>query len=142
MKTIYVLLATLFLVGSSYAGDIDTVVTSRNHFQDTLTATIDTVDVSFDNSGEGLNHFSFTVFSTTGADTIDVYTQSADGLNWVKIGMMNLTSGSATALTQILSSTTPSLYEILDPSPLKIRFLCLDAGSASSVVIYGGKKIE
>ena len=142
MRTIYLILASLILAGVSYAGDIDTAVTSRNHFQDTLTATIDTVDVSFDNAGEGLNHFSFTVFSTTGADTLDVYTQSADGPTWDKIGMMNLTSGSATALTEILSSTTPTLYEILDPLPLKIRFLCTDEESASTVVIYGGKSIE
>ena len=131
--------ALLVLAGSVYAGDIDTLV-SKHVFMDTLTATIDTVDVGFDNSGDELNDFIITTFATTGADTIDVQTLSADGLNWVKVGLTNLASGSV--VTQIITSTTAVHYAPLDPYPLKLRFVVLDAGSASTVIVYGARSIQ
>ena len=132
-------IALLVLAGSVYAGDVDTLVSKRAVYLDTLTATKDTVDVGFRNDEKELNHFYITSFATTGADTIQVFTLSPDGLNWVQVGLTDLASGSV--VTQIITSTTKKSFIPLDPFPIKMRFICTDAGSASSVLIYGGQTI-
>jgi hypothetical protein len=140
MKKIFVLIALIAaFTGSMYAGDVDTLIAKGNTFKDTMTATKDTMDIGLRNDEYGLNLFQISAFATTGADTIDVYTLSPNGLTWVKVGLTDLASGSV--VTQIITSTTAKTYVPLDEYPIRVRLVCTDAGSASSVVIYGGKKI-
>jgi hypothetical protein len=136
MKHLISLLAIVVLFSlSAFAGDIDTVGV-KYYYQDTLTATLDTMDIAFTNP-ERFSDYSIQIYATSGADTINVYTLSKDGNFWTQVAMTDLSSGSA--VTQIITSTTPKEFVLLDPQPNKIRLICADAGSASSVFVVCGK---
>jgi hypothetical protein len=95
-----------------------------NYYKDTLTTTIDTIDVLF-NDYLPKDTYTLTAYTTTGTDTVLVYTQSLDMTTWVY-------------KTEFVITTTPVEYGIDDPQPNKIRLITADV-SASCVFILAGK---
>lgn len=134
MKTVFV--ALLLACSFAQAQDVDTIRTQRDFYADTLTASRDTIDVRFLNEAHMLNYFVITAYTTTGTDTIDVYTKSTDQRIFSQVALTDLNAGSAVA--RIIITTTPKEYFIPDPDPVRIRLVCPDV-SASIVFTLGGK---
>ena len=106
-----------------FAQDVDSVVVWNIFYRDTLTASIDTIDIRF-GSSERFDAYTLTAYST-GIDTIDVYTRSLDMETWVY-------------KTEFIIDTEPVEYGIDDPQPNKIRLITTDH-SANCVFILSGK---
>jgi len=123
MKKILILFLILF-AGNTFAQDVDTTITWGSTYRDTLTTAIDTIDARFQNT-ESFEAYTLTAYTTTGTDTVLVYTQSLDMETWVY-------------KTEFIITTTPVEYGIDDPQPNKIRLVTTDV-SASCVFILTGK---
>lgn len=139
MKKIILLTIWFVFFAWSYglAGDVDTIVTVNPYFLDTLTATIDTIDVAFMNP-QRFSCFTITVKSSAN-DTITVWTPSRDGSLWVQHALVDLSTNLDVA--SIPATTTQKEYLILDPQPQKIRVISLSDDSSTCIISVAGKKV-
>ena len=133
MKTF---LLFIFLSLNIFAQDLSVIESSDRYYRDTLTATIDTVDIAFSDLIPQ-TYITVSCYTTTGTDTIDVYNQSLDGIMWTKVGLTDLTVD--TVSTQIIITTTPKEYQVLSPQVYKTRLITTDH-SASIVFTINAKK--
>ena len=138
MKKILFVIALIGMTFTAKSQDVDTTITSSHvfYFKDTLTTTIDTVDVEFNWAVLGTNTYTI-VAKSSAADTLTVWTRSMDGTIWSQVGMMDLSSGSYVA--SIVASTTGKEFEILDPQPNKIRVISTSNDGSTCIVIYQAK---
>jgi hypothetical protein len=133
MLSLSLLLALLLLPNIGKAQDV--IVTPNGLlYSDTLTETIDSIQVHFPVSA--LEFVTVTVYTTTGADTVTIWTRPFGGLLTQKAAM-DLSVG--TYVTQLIVSTTPKEYEILTDFKDEIELRTSDV-SASIVFILAGKE--
>ena len=130
------ILFILFISGICWSQDLSVIEDNTPYYHDTLTATIDTIDIAFSDLIPQ-SYITISCYTTTGTDTIDVYNQSLDGLIWSKVGVNDLTID--TVSTQIIITTTPKEYQILSPNVFKTRLITPDH-SASIVFTVNAKK--
>lgn len=130
MKKIIILFLALLLYGSVYGQDVDTTVTSN--YTDTLTATVDTIQVTFRGQYQ---YVILTAYTTTGTDTIFVETMDKGSLVWSKKALVDM-STTAPYSDAVITTTKTSFY-VFDPKFRKIRLYTSDT-SASTVVNIGG----
>ena len=124
MKKIITLL--IFLTVTICAQDVTSNLGwGTTTFRDTLTSTIDTIDVKF-RAGD---YFTISVVSS-GTDTIYVFTRT-DGANglWSRKAILDLSTNSV--VTEIIATTTTKEYLILEPPSQWIRLVTPDASAAS-----------
>lgn len=137
MKKLICLLLFVWQVGVSQ--DVDaTVALGVNFYRNTLTATLDTVDVTFTSpASQGIGYYTVVAYST-GDDTAQVWILSNDGLTWTQQGMVDLSDNSND--TQIIATTTSKEFVLYDVTPRKIRLITTDH-SAALTFILGGKRV-
>lgn len=132
-------LIVLALMSFSFAGfaqDRDTT-TTKFFFRDTLTATIDTIQISMLGDQLGAEYWSVVMYRTSaGYDTVKVDFLSGDGLVWVKEALTDAVSGLDS--TQFISTEVPREVFFQQP-PIKTRFITAD-GVASTVFIMSARK--
>ena len=122
-----IIFAILVLIGSVIVmGQDRTVLPNTPFYKDTLSASRDTIDVLFSDYGDK-ETFTFTAYTTTGTDTVLIYTKSLDGTIWV--------SKASFAIT-----TTPVEYGIDDPEPTAIRVISTSNDASTTVFVLAGKK--
>jgi len=135
MKTFNLILLLLLVSFPVFAQDA-TWTPSVPFQQDTLTETADTLDFVLTNF-RGSDFYSVVAYTTTGTDSAQIFTLSANSAVWIQQGVIDLSAN--TTATQIIATTTPKEWVLLDPDPKKIRLTTEDA-SASMVIILAGKK--
>jgi hypothetical protein len=136
MKTLLFIL--LFVPSLVIAGDIDSTLTTRHWFKDTLTATVDTIDITFSQDyREMFEEYTIIAWDSTDYDTVNVYTLAEDNATWVLGGLVDLTDNSSDAA--IIVTTTPKEFKLNAYDPKRIRLLTPD-GEATCRFIIAGKK--
>jgi len=135
MKTILATILTLFLACGLFAQDLDTTVT-RGYFKDTLTATLDTMNIGL-YAQDTYEDIIISTYTTTGTDTFTVWNPSPDGSFYSQVGVRDLSTGWDS--TRVIIGTTPKQFSLFHPFPMKIRLVTEDA-SASTVFIISGRK--
>lgn len=132
MKKIIVFL--FLFVGISFGQDVTTTMGwGTNSFRDTLTATIDSIKV---NGVGGGVVYTITAYTTTGTDTVNVYSLPMGYTVWAQKSLTDLVSGDL--VTQIIVTTTPKEYIVSDPNLVSMLLVTPD-GSANCVVIVSKK---
>ena len=102
---------------ASYAQDVSATPIGTYH-ADSLKTTRDTVDVAF-RADLGIGYHTITCYTSTGTDTVKIYTKSLDAGYWVQHGVVDASDNSDA--TQIIISTTPKEFIIYDVQPGSIR---------------------
>jgi hypothetical protein len=120
-----------------------TVGTLTTFYRDSLTVDKDTITVTFTSPFKrSLNFYTITVQSSVSDDdTLLIYTQSADALEWVLAGVKGITTG--TYGTSIITSQTWTEYELTDPQPFggAIRITrASDDASVPRIIVTGKRK--
>ena len=135
MKTVIAILFCLLSVTAS-AQDVDTLIT-RNYYQDTLVTTggVDTIQIAISNAGQ-FESCTLTALTTTGTDTILVYTLAPNGVTWVQAGLIDLGADAAVTFAEV--TTAGEEFLILGAFPTKVRLVTVDV-SASCIIILSGK---
>ena len=123
-----------------FAQDVDTL--SRGTFyQDTLAtaSSVDTIQAGFDVAILRNNVTYIVAYTTTGTDTVKVFSQAANGLTWVR---SLLTTSMVTPVEDsiMVVTTTPREWIIFGTLAPKYLLVTSDV-SASTVFIIGGKRI-
>jgi hypothetical protein len=123
-----IIFLVLILVGITFAQSNNVnELTARTFYKDTLTTSIDTIDVSFYDKYE---YYTISCYTTTGTDTIDVYVnQEGDGSFYTKNGLRDLTAD--TVVSRIIITTTPKQFQLLCPNPKTIRLISPDTSSST-----------
>lgn len=133
MKT---LLLFIFLTASAYSQDVDTLLSARLPvFQDTLTATIDTIQVRIPSSW---SYYTITAYTSTGTDSVEVSTLSINNLIWSRHGVTDLSTG--VDATQIVVTTTAIEFYVMDTTPNKIRLVRPSNDAGTTIIVVSGKK--
>jgi hypothetical protein len=142
MRKYLFILITLFFIRPILAQDVDpapdidtTVV--FNYFHDSLTVTIDTADVVFPDL-LNIDYHTISIYTISGADTVNVFTQSTDGLIWSQKALTDLSAD--TSASFIIVSTVPKEYIISDPQPGKIRIISTSNDGSITVFTLSGKR--
>jgi hypothetical protein len=124
-KYLIVILFLIFIKTFAQSQNIYTAPTNT-WYHDTLTTTIDTIDVALSDT-KGIKYVTVSCYTTTGTDTLYVYTKSMDNLIWVK------------ELTPEIITTTAQEFMIYNPQPWLLRLITPDV-SANIVFTVNGKK--
>jgi hypothetical protein len=104
-------------------------------YRDTLTTSLDTMDIKFQS---GFDYYTISVYTTTGTDTVNVYSKGeGDYAFYVQKALIDLTNNNL--VTQIIVSTTPKEYLLQDPGTMYLRLITPDA-SANTVFTVNAKK--
>lgn len=128
----------LSVIGIGYAQDTTRSASMTAYYVDSLTTTKDTIDFVFD---AALKTDKFSVVATsTAVDTVEVYTQSLDGVRWVKQGVVDLATN--TVIATIIGATTSKELQLLDPRPKKIRLVSLSNDGSICHVVVQTKRSE
>ena len=133
MKTTMLAILIVLAVGTAFAQDT-TAVPAGNFYADSLKSSSypttvgngsarDTLDVQF-SSAVRPGYYSISLYTSTGTDTVNVYTYSPNRSFWVKHGMVDLSDNSD--VTQIIITTTAKEFVVLDREPVKIRLTTAD----------------
>jgi hypothetical protein len=138
MKTLLFVSLILLACASALGQDVNAFPTGRT-YSDTLTADVDTIDINFAIDIMGITQYMISAFTTTGTDTVDVYVLSFDGNMWSKEALVDFSSGSD--VTQIIITTTPKTFGMVDYEVPKLRLLTNDS-TASTVFNVQGKKLR
>jgi len=113
------------------AQDVNTTFVS--YFSDTLTATIDTMQLYPEAPHQ---YYTIAAVTTTGTDTVKVFT-AARGGTFSQKALRDLSTGSP--VTEITATTTVKEYLIYDPDVIAIKLITPDV-SASCIVKVSGKR--
>lgn len=134
MKKLFLLVITLVGLSYSQSNNVDTaVVSSKAWFLDTLTTSIDTMDIQLDMDVFKADKITITAVSSA-VDTVLVYVKSHDNSFWVQVGVLGLHNNTVTA--SIFGSTTISEYQILGVQPRRLRLVSTsDDGSTCRVLV-------
>lgn len=120
----------MFCASLLLAQDID-VHPETPYYNNTLTATRDTIDITFDRVDailkKAIQSYTFTAYTTTGIDTVKIYTLSLDATIWVY-------------KSTIIVTTTPIETDIDDPQPYTIRLITNDS-TANTVFVVAAKNV-
>ena len=116
-----------------FGQDVNTNVYTT-FYRDTLTATIDTVQLKFQ---LGFDYFTISIYSS-GTDTVHVYTKGEGDYGlWTRKALIDLSSSSV--VTEIVATSTVKEYLIQDPSTMWLRLITPD-GSAGAIFTINAKK--
>ena len=132
MKKMFLL---LLVVLPLMAQDVSVQVGASTFYRDTLTTSIDTVDVNFSNN---YSYHTLLAFTLSGADTVQIYALSLDGTTWSRHSAVDATDG--TNVTQIVASTTPKEYVLFDTKPQTVRLISTSNDGSSTVFVLGTKR--
>jgi hypothetical protein len=135
MKTTLMLALLFLLPGLAVAQDVSTSIGSLGYYTNTMTATVDSIQLNTSMGNQKKADYYTIVATATGADTIDVYTLAANGTTWVKGSLIDLSTN--TAVTQIIASTTSKEFLVNNPRPSNILLLCTDASASIAIVVAG-----
>ena len=116
-----------------FGQDVNTNVYTT-FYRDTLTATIDTVQLKFQ---LGFDYFTISIYSS-GTDTVHVYTKGEGDYGlWTRKALIDLSNSSV--VTEIIATSTVKEYLIQDPSTMWLRLITPD-GSAGAIFTINAKK--
>lgn len=136
MKKVFLLI--LFLVSVKTFGQDVYETPNVPYYHDTLTVALDTMDVSFSDT-KGIVYVSVSCYTTTGTDTVYVYTQSMDGLIWAQQSVLDNVADTSAAF--IIISTTPKEFTIInDSQPWKVRLVSTSNDGSTTVFTLNGKR--
>lgn len=131
----------LLLVVSAFVFSQDTtVIATRAYHVDSLTTTKDTIDVAFRWDEMGFEGYTVVIYTSSGADTVNVYKQAIDGSRFVQMGLVNLASGAM--VTAIPVTTSPVEYLIYGGESAKVRLISNSNDGSITRFILGGKKLS
>jgi hypothetical protein len=138
MKKIFVVLFLSITSLYSQSNNVDTLIgKSKAFYVGTITASVDTIDVAFDMDGIGADVITV-VATSTGVDTISVYTLAMNGTTWIPIGGIDLTNNSN--VTSLISTTTTKEVKLNAIQPYKVRFVNLSDDGSSTTLIVQAKR--
>lgn len=132
MRIIFTLLTIALLAACALAQDVSALPNGR-FYADTLTATVDTVDVGF-NDVWGITDVTVSIYSAS-VDTVTASVLSYDGQIWTQTYLTDLSSGSD--VTQMVVGTTPKEFLIVNPHAWIIRLMTTDAEAGAIFCIQG-----
>lgn len=133
MKKLILFLALLITI-NVFGQDVNTTV-YNSYYHDTLTTTIDTMQIKFQS---GFDYYTISVYTTTGTDTINVYSKGEGNFGiWTQKALIDLSTNSV--VPQIIITTTPKEYLLQDPSTMWLQIITPDV-SASSIFTINAKK--
>lgn len=128
-----VFLLIILLTFNVFAQDVNTNIYTT-FYRDTLTTTIDTVQLKFQS---GFDYFTISVYSS-GTDTINVYTKGEGDYGlWTQKALIDLST--AAVVSQIIATSTVKEYLIIEPSTMHLRLITPDA-SANAIFTINAKK--
>ena len=131
MKKLVLLLFAITAIG--LAQDT-TVAVAKTYHVDSLTTAKDTIDLSFRYDENGYEAYSVTIYTDSGADTVNVYKLSADASRFVQYGVVAMDSSSITR--NIIVSTTAEDYIVLGSESSKLRFISSsNDGSVTHLIV-------
>jgi hypothetical protein len=134
MKKLFAMMLLMSSMAFSQTNNIDVTVTNVEYYKAKLTAAIDTMDIVMPRSPR--YDFITVTAKSDAVDTIQVYTLSRDGTAWTQQGVIDLSSN--TAATTMILSTAYKEFVLLDPQPLKMRFISTsNDGSYDSLIVMG-----
>ncbi len=131
----YLLMVLSFITTNGQSQNIF-ATPSTPFYHDTLTATIDTIDISLPDLHD-IVYTSISCYTISGTDTFTVYSKSIDDIIWCKQPVLDMIED--TTLAEIIITTTPKEFQLYDPQPWKIRLVCPDH-TANTVFTFNGKK--
>lgn len=104
-----------------YAQDL-VVFPKAYYYHDTLNAVIDTVDIGFsDDIGRPIRTIS--AATTTGTDTLEVYSRTLDDRFWVRQSLYDISGTMDTTITEIIVTTEPKEYLVNGYEHWNIRLI-------------------
>jgi hypothetical protein len=119
----------------SQSNNVDTTVIGVDYFSQTMTASIDTLDIIFDLKPRP-NFYAIAVACSTGADTITVWVQQRDGSTWVQTALIDISDNTSDA--SMICSTTQKTWILLHPQPKKVRLVSTSDDASSDYVVVQG----
>ena len=144
MKYFLVLILTIIICSFVFSqSNVDKLLTWETFYRDSLTVDKDTISIKFaDYNASQFDSYTVTVQSSSSDDdTLYMYTQTADTLDWVPSGVVGLTTG--TYGTYIITSQTWTEYLLTDPQPKKIRITrASDDASIPRIYITGKRESQ
>jgi hypothetical protein len=133
MKKMILFLALLITI-NIFGQDVNTTV-NTSFYRDTLTTTIDTVQLKFQS---GFDYYTVSIYTTTGTDTVNVYSKGEGNYGlWTQKALIDLTTNSI--VSQIIITTTAKEYLLQDPGTMWLRLITPDV-SASAIFTVNAKK--
>lgn len=128
-----IILVLFFITGIAFAQD---VTSSMNvYLRDTLTSTIDSIRVDV-NANNQNNIFTITVYTTSGTDTVNVYTLPKGYTVWSQKSLIDLST--TNIVTQLVATTTAKEYLLTEPEVTSLMLVTPDV-TASTVFIVSRK---
>lgn len=138
MKNLFLMIVLISSFAFTQTNNLDRFP-SKLYQKDTLTTSIDTMDVSF-NSDLGIESYVVTAYCPSGADTLQVYSMMDDNVTWSPRALLSFTSGSAVATLPV--STTVLSGQIYKTGHSKIRIISTSNDGSTTVVIVSGSKSD
>ncbi len=124
-----------------FAQDI-TIYPEVPYYHNTLTASNDTIDVSFSHLAaldkNSITDYTISIYTSAGADTVKVYSLSADDLIWCQQSTWDLLADTTSQF--IIVSTTPKEYLISDSAPNIVRIISTSNDASTTIFTIQGKK--
>jgi hypothetical protein len=115
-----------------------TISPGKTYARDTLTAAVDTADISTASAGENFQRWTIQVYTTTGTDTLSVFTKSRDNGFWIQRSLTSMAAG--TVVTTIPVTTTPTEFIIIDSEVKFVRLITASDDESTTVFIIDGKR--
>lgn len=125
------------LIAFSQSNNVSTSFGNLSYVSQTLTASIDTMDVVPNSQSKGIYNFITVVANSTAVDTIQVWVLGNDGATWSQNSLIDLNGG--TTVTTMILSTTQKEWIINNPQAKQIRLISTSNDASTSTVLVQGK---
>jgi hypothetical protein len=125
------LIVGLLVFGVSVSMAQDVTAKTDFVYSDSLKTTHDSVSVQFQ-SPNAIGYYTVTAWTDSGTDTVQVYTQVRGGTVWVQHGLVDMAGNGN--VTQMVVTTTPKEWAILDSSPQKV--MLYSAGTTAIITRF------
>jgi hypothetical protein len=114
-----------------------TIGTYEYYSRDTLTASVDTEDISTGQAGIAFKRWVIQAYNPTGADTVNVYIKSRDGQFWMPVAVTNTATG---ATATAIPTTTVGIECIIQSSEVfNVRLVSTSNDASTTVFVVAGK---
>jgi hypothetical protein len=138
MKKLILFTILFASIALSQSNNVDTTVASKVYFRDTLTASIDTIDVLFANP-DNWGYHTIMAVNPSGVDTVEVYAKALDGSsNWSRHAVIRAEDDSVR--TSIVTSTTAKEWILFGTHPQKVRLISTSEDASTTIILLGVKK--
>jgi hypothetical protein len=135
---LFILIVCFALTVNAQSNNLNKSVASGDYFsRDTLTASVDTADIATGQAGVNYSRWVIQIYTTTGTDTINVYTKSNDGKYWIQRSLQDQIDNSITS--NIIASTTAKEYTVLDSKISTIRLVSASDDASTTVFIVSAE---